>query len=286
MGTGPEAADDALGEPLRDPLRRHRLAEDQVKFLRYQAATGPAYGVLNPDGTVSALEGSPLGEHRIGATVGPLDALRLLAPLDPPKIICVGLNYKDHVAESGAKMPEFPLYFMKPRTTLVGHGAPVIYPKDSSVVHYEAELVAVIGKAGRRIPAERALEHVLGYTCGNDVSARDFQRREMAQGFILHGKGFDTFAPLGPVVNTEIDGRDLAIELRLNGEVKQKSRTSQLIFGIEQLVADLSSFITLEPGDVIMTGTTSGVGPIKPGDVMEVEIEGIGTLRNPVVAEE
>jgi len=256
-----------------------------VKFLRYRGSTGPSYGVLGADGTVSALDGSPLGQNRVGAAVGPIGSLRLLAPLEPPKIICVGLNYHDHVAESNAKTPEFPLYFMKPRTTLIGHGEAIVYPKDSSVVHYEAELVVVIGKTGRRISAANAMSHVLGYTCGNDVSARDFQSREMAKGFILHGKGFDTFAPLGPVVNTDVDGRDLAIELRLNGVVKQKSRTSQLIFGIPELIEDISGFITLEPGDVIMTGTTGGVGPVKPGDVVEVEVEGIGTLRNPVVAE-
>jgi len=241
--------------------------------------------VLEGDGTVTALEGSPLGEHRPGAAVGPIDGLRLLPPVEPPKIICVGMNYADHVAEAKAKMPEFPLYFMKPRTALVGHGEPIVYPKDSTVVHYEAELVIVIGKAGRRIPEGEALGHVLGYTCGNDVSARDWQRKEMAEGFLLHGKGFDTFAPIGPLVDTEVDGRDLAIELRLNGEVKQSSRTSQFIFGVEKMVSDISQFMTLEPGDLILTGTTSGVGPIQPGDVVEVEVEGIGTLRNPVVAE-
>ncbi len=257
-----------------------------MRFLRYRAPIGPSYGVVDADGVVFALEGSPLGENRKGAAIGPIDSLELLAPIEPPKIICVGLNYRDHVAESGAAVPEFPLYFMKPRTTLLGQFGRVVYPKDSKVVHYEAELVVVIGRAGRRISAANALEHVLGYTCGNDISARDFQAREMAKGFVLHGKAFDTFAPLGPFVDTDIDGRDLAIELRLNGEVKQKSRTSQLIFGVPELIEDISSFLTLEPGDVIMTGTTGGVGPIQPGDDMEVEIEGIGTLRNSVVAEE
>lgn len=256
-----------------------------MKFLRYQTPSGPAHGTLADDGTVYQLEGWPLGGHRAGAAVGPIDSLTLLAPVEPGKIICVGLNYHDHVAESHAQTPEFPLYFMKPRNSLVGHSAAVVYPKDSKNVHYEAELVIVIGRKGRRIPASEALAHVLGYTAGNDISARDFQSREMAKGFILHGKGFDTFAPLGPVVNTEIDGRDLAIEMRVNGEVKQKSRTSQLIFGVEQLIEDISSFTTLEPGDLIYTGTTGGVGPIKPGDVMEVELEGIGVLRNPVIAE-
>jgi len=257
-----------------------------MKFLRYQSSSGPAYGVLASDGTVQALQGTPYGDHQVGPAVGPVGGLQLLAPVEPAKIICVGLNYVDHVAESGGKMPEFPLYFMKPRTTLLGHGASIVYPKDSTVVHYEAELVVVIGRGGRRISERNALEHVLGYTCGNDISARDWQRKEMAQGFLLHGKAYDTFAPMGPVVDTDVDGRDLAIQLRLNGEVKQKSRTSQLIFGVPRLISDLSQFLTLETGDVIMTGTTAGVGPVKPGDVVEVEIEGIGTLRNTVVAED
>ncbi len=257
-----------------------------MKYLRYQGPSGPEYGVLGDEGDVYALLGSPLEEYRIGERVGPVGSLKLLEPVEPTKIICVGLNYADHAAESNEAPPEFPLYFMKPRTTLIGPGANIVYPKDSKVVHYEAELVVVIGKKGRRIPAARALEYVHGYTCGNDVSARDFQSREMAKGFILHGKGFDTFAPIGPVVDTGIDGSDLAIQLRLNGQVKQKSRTSQLIFNVPQLIEDISSFCTLEPGDIIMTGTTAGVGPIKPGDSVEVEVEGIGILRNPVVAEE
>jgi 2-keto-4-pentenoate hydratase/2-oxohepta-3-ene-1,7-dioic acid hydratase in catechol pathway len=257
-----------------------------MRFLRYQSSSGPAYGVLDTDGTVRALEGSPLGEHHVGAVVGPMASLHLLPPVESPTVICVGMNYADHVAESHAKMPEFPLYFLKPRTALVGHGDPIVYPRDSSNVHYEAELTVVIGRRGRRIPEAEALGYVLGYTCANDVSARDWQRKEMAEGFLMHGKGFDTFAPIGPVVDTDVDASDLAIELRLNGEVKQKSRTSQLIFSVPRLIADLSQFMTLEPGDVILTGTTSGVGPVRPGDRVEVDIEGIGVLHNPVIADE
>jgi 2-keto-4-pentenoate hydratase/2-oxohepta-3-ene-1,7-dioic acid hydratase in catechol pathway len=175
---------------------------------------------------------------------------------------------------------------MKPQSALIGPNQPVIYPKDSTAVGYEAELVVVIGKGGRRISKERALEHVLGYTCGNDVSARDFQRKEMAQGFLLHGKGFDSFAPVGPVVVTDIDGSDLAIQARVNGETKQTSRTSQFIFNVPYLIDDLSSFTTLHAGDIILTGTPAGVGLVKPGDVVEVEIERIGVLRNTYVAEE
>jgi 2-keto-4-pentenoate hydratase/2-oxohepta-3-ene-1,7-dioic acid hydratase in catechol pathway len=256
-----------------------------MKFLRYESSSGPAYGVLESDGTVYALEGSPLGDHSWGAAVGPIDSLKLLVPVEPPKVICVGMNYADHVAEANAKMPTFPLYFMKPRTALVGHGGEIIYPKDSTNVHYEAEFTIVIGKEGRRIPESEALDYVLGYTLANDVSARDWQRKEMAEGFLLHGKAFDTFAPVGPIVDTDIDGSDLPIELRLNGEVKQKSRTSQLIFSVPFLIADVSQFITLEPGDLILTGTTSGVGPMKPGDTVEIEVEGLGVLRNTVVAE-
>lgn len=257
-----------------------------MRFLRYQSPAGPAYAVVDTAGTVRALKGSPLGDHEVGDTVGPLESLRLLPPVEPPKVICVGMNYADHVAESHAKMPEFPLYFLKPRTTLVGHGGSIVYPRDSSNVHYEAELTVVIGRQGRHIPEADALGYVLGYTCANDVSARDWQRKEMAEGFLMHGKGFDTFAPIGPVVDTDVDASDLAIELRLNGQVKQKSRTSQLIFSVPRLISDLSQFMTLEPGDVILTGTTSGVGPVRPGDMVEVDIEGIGVLRNPVTAEE
>lgn len=177
------------------------------------------------------------------------------------------------------------MLFMKPRTALIGHGASVIYPKISENVHYEAELVVVMGKRGKWIPKEKVGEHILGYTIGNDISARDWQRREMANGFILWGKGMDTFGPVGPYVDTDIDASDLRIQLRVNGETKQDSRTSDLLFDVPHLVSELSKAFTFEPGDIVMTGTPSGVGPIKAGDVMEVEIEGLGILRNPVVAE-
>ena len=256
-----------------------------MKLLRYQSPVGPAYGVLESDGIVKSLAGSPFDEYTVGDQVGTFDNLTLLPPVEPPKTICVGLNYKLHIEESNAKTPEFPVLFMKPRTALIGHGASVVYPKISENVHYEAELVIVIGKKGRWIPKEKAFEYVLGYTIGNDISARDWQRKEMAMGFVLWGKGMDTFGPIGPVIDTDVDGTDLRIQLRVNGETKQDSRTSDLLFDIPTLISEISKAITLEPGDLIMTGTPSGVGPIKPGDVLEVEIENIGVLRNPVIAE-
>jgi 2-keto-4-pentenoate hydratase/2-oxohepta-3-ene-1,7-dioic acid hydratase in catechol pathway len=259
-----------------------------MKILRYQSPAGPTYGVLEADGSVRALEGSPFDAPlRAGAPTGKkVDDLQLLPPVEPPKCICVGLNYKKHIEETNAKTPEFPMLFMKPvHTALVGHGADVIYPKISHNVHYEAELVVVIGKRGKWIPREKVSEHILGYTIGNDISARDWQRKEMANGFILWGKGMDTFGPVGPWIDTEVDGSDLRLQLRLNGEVKQDTRTSDLLFDVPHLISELSKAFTLEPGDMIMTGTPSGVGPIQPGDVMEVELEKVGILRNKVVAE-
>jgi len=258
-----------------------------MRILRYQSSSGPAYGLLDADGqTVRKLNGSPFANPTAGDVVGKVDSLTLLPPVEAPKCICVGLNYKKHIEETNAKTPEFPMLFMKPvNTALVGHGHDVVYPKISNNVHYEAELVVVIGKQGKWIPKEKVAEHVLGYTIGNDISARDWQRREMANGFILWGKGMDTFGPIGPWVDTDVDASDLRLQLRVNGQVKQDTRTSDLLFDVPHLVSEISKAITLEPGDLIMTGTPSGVGPIQPGDVMEVELEKVGVLRNKVVAE-
>ena len=229
---------------------------------------------------------------QLGAALG-LDSVKLRAPLPrPPKIICIGLNYRDHAAEAKMPIPEVPTVFSKYATSVTGHGCPIVLPKNSVKPDYEAEFAVVIGKGGRHIPEDRWREHVFGYTIVNDVSARDFQ---MATSQWMMGKTFDTFAPMGPVIVTadEIaDPHSLRIALRLNGEVLQDSNTSNLIFGVDKLVAFLSSVFTLEPGDVISTGTPAGVGfarkpPVwlKAGDEVAVEVEGIGTLVNPVVAE-
>jgi 2-keto-4-pentenoate hydratase/2-oxohepta-3-ene-1,7-dioic acid hydratase in catechol pathway len=219
--------------------------------------------------------------------------VELLAPVpDPAKIVCLGLNYRDHAAETGAEPPAEPILFSKYATALIGHGAPIVLPRASDEVDYEAELVVVIGRGGRDIPESRAFEHVGGYAVGHDVSARDWQLRKPGRQWMA-GKTFDTFAPVGPSVVTADEVPDphaLGIRLRLNGDTMQDSNTSQLIFRIDAVIAHLSRIFTLEPGDLIFTGTPPGVGMarkppvwLKPGDVVEVEIDGLGTLRNPVV---
>jgi len=207
------------------------------------------------------------------------------------KIICIGLNYRDHVLETGATVPERPVVFNKTANALVRDGEPIRLPAVSQRVDYEAELVAVIGKTAKNVAEAEALDYVAGYACGNDVSAREWQREAPAGQWLL-AKSFDTFAPLGPVVAAEQvgDPGNLGIELRLNGVTMQKSNTNQLIFPVPKLIAYVSQVMTLEPGDVIYTGTPGGVGDgrtppvyLKPGDLVEVEIEKIGVLRNPVV---
>ncbi|HEX6961417.1 MAG TPA: fumarylacetoacetate hydrolase family protein [Lacipirellula sp.] len=224
----------------------------------------------------------------------PLISVRLLPPvLDPQKIICVGLNYADHAAETGATAGEEPVIFCKFPTAIIGPEQPIELPPESNQVDYEAELVVVIGRMARRVTREQAWDHIAGYACGHDVSARDWQKHKPGKQWLL-GKSFDTFAPLGPWLATPEEIRDpgqLHIELRLNGQVMQSSSTEQLIFPVDYLVSYLSHVCTLFPGDLIYTGTPPGVGMartppvfLKPGDVAEVTIDGLGTLRNPVVA--
>lgn len=227
-------------------------------------------------------------------TAGTLEEIRLLAPVpDPRKVICIGLNYKDHAEESGLKIPTEPVVFNKFPTAVTGHNSPILLPPTSSEVDYEAELVIVIGKPGRDIAKSQAMEHVAGYTAGHDVSARDWQIKKDGKQWLM-GKSFDTFAPMGPALVTadEVPNpHNLAIHFRLNGETMQDSTTGQMIFRVEELVAYVSQVCTLETGDVIFTGTPPGVGfarkpPVflKPGDTCEVEIEKLGVLRNQCVA--
>ena len=257
-----------------------------MKLIRYEMGGEAAYGSLQDDGSILGIDGCPYGDYEVGGTEANLSDVRVLAPVaNPAKVIGVGLNYVLHIEESGMATPEIPMLFVKPSTAVIGNGDPIVYPTGVEEVEYEAELAVVIGKTARNVSEDDALDYVLGYTCGNDVSARAIQRAEMAMGCLLICKGFDTFAPMGPVITTDIDPSNLAVKARLNGEERQNSNTSDLLFNVPQLISYISDAITLLPGDVIYTGTPAGVGPMAPGDVVEIEIEGVGVLRNPVVAQ-
>lgn len=211
------------------------------------------------------------------------DDLRVLAPVKPSKIVCVGLNYRDHALEQQKPLPEEPLIFLKPASAVIGPGEPIEVPEWAGRVDHEAELGLVIGRRARNVKMQRAYEYILGLIAVNDVTARDLQARD---GQYTRCKGFDTFAPIGPCIAVGLDGRDLQVKAFVNGDIRQDSRTRELIFTIPELVEFISSVMTLEPGDIIATGTPSGVGPIRPGDSATVYVEGVGALTNPVVARE
>ncbi|MFD2370907.1 fumarylacetoacetate hydrolase family protein [Brevibacillus sp. GCM10020057] len=213
----------------------------------------------------------------------PLDEIVLKAPSAPSKVVCIGINYRDHAAEMDIDLPEEPLMFLKPSTTVVGPGEPIVYPKLTQNLHYEGELAVVIKKEAKQVKAEDAEDYILGFTCAIDVTARDLQ---MSDGQWTRAKGFDTFCPLGPAIAAKLDYQNLRIVTKVNGEVRQDANTSQMIFTIPQLVEAVSAVMTLLPGDVILTGTPSGVGELRPGDEVSVTIEGIGTLATHVVQAE
>jgi 2-keto-4-pentenoate hydratase/2-oxohepta-3-ene-1,7-dioic acid hydratase in catechol pathway len=214
----------------------------------------------------------------------PLAEVRLLAPILPSKVICIGKNYADHVAEMGGDPPPEPVIFLKPSTAVCGPGDAIARPTWlSERVDYEGELAVVIGRLCRQVPADRAGDVIFGYTCANDVTARDLQARD---GQWARAKGFDTFCPLGPWIETDVDPADLELTTRLNGEVRQNSRTSLLLHDVSALVTFVTQVMTLLPGDVLLTGTPAGIGPMDKGDEVSVSIEGIGTLTNPVTDEE
>ena len=257
-----------------------------MKIIRYKTGNKTAYGILNDDDSIAELIGSPFDEFKVGGKVAILGEVQPIPPVNPSKIICVGLNYLSHIKELDLPTPKFPMLFMKPNTSLIGPDDPIIYPLKSTHVDYEAELVAVIGKETRHVHEKDALDYVLGYTCGNDVSERTIQFAEMKNGAMLIGKGFDTFCPLGPVIDTSIDPTNAGVMARLNGTLKQNSNTADLLFSVSKLVSYISEAMLLLPGDVIFTGTPAGVSPIGPGDTVEIEISGVGILRNPVIKEE
>ncbi len=253
-----------------------------MRFIRYKhGKDAPRYGWLL-ENLVGPIEGSPFEEYRRLEADLPLEQARLLAPVLPGKIICVGRNYIAHAKEHNSEVPDIPLLFLKPPSAVIGPGETILLPPQSEQVEHEAELVVVIGKRGRWIQTENALEYVAGYTIGNDVTARDLQRRD---GQWTRSKGFDTFCSIGPWLETEFDPADAMITCHVNGEMRQMASTRDMVFGVRQIVAFASTIMTLLPGDLIMTGTPSGVGPLTSGDVVEVAIEGLGKLNNPVAAE-
>jgi 2-keto-4-pentenoate hydratase/2-oxohepta-3-ene-1,7-dioic acid hydratase in catechol pathway len=251
-----------------------------MKIIRYVLdGEKPSFGVLQA-GVVFALEGDLFDCPTAGRQIAPLEDVRLLALGQPSKIIAAGRNYAAHAAEFDNVVPAEPLIFFKPPSAIIGPAEPIELPPQSSRVDHEAELVVVIGRRGRHIPKDQALDYVLGYTCGNDVTARDLQHSEQLW---TRAKGFDTFAPLGPWIETELDPAELEITARVNGEVRQRANTRQLAFDVPVLINYISAVMTLEPGDLIFTGTPAGVSPLQPGDRVEVEVEGLGVLVNPVL---
>lgn len=257
-----------------------------LHIARYALDGRVHYGIVEDDASIARLETSPFDELRTSGVKDALAAVRILAPVHQPRVFGLGYNYKAHNIESGKAVPTLPILFMKPSTAVIGTGESIIYPVGGDNIHFEGELVVVIGKLARHVPEAHALEYVLGYTCGNDISDRVLQRREGEFGCLLAGKGSDTFAPMGPLIATGLDPSNLRIVTRVNGVVRQDGNTANLLFPVPYIIAYLSRHMTLLPGDMIMTGTPAGVGPISVGDTIEVEIPGIGVLRNDVVAED
>ena len=251
-----------------------------MKIIRFEYRGKIEYGVIEGK-TVNLIKGSIFDDDiKLTGTSVSADNLNPLAPAIPSKVICVGLNYKDHAKELDMPLPEEPILFLKPPTAVIGPGDEIIYPPQAHRLDYEAELAVVIKRIAKNIPKDRVNSYILGYTCLNDVTARDLQKKD---GQWTRAKSFDTFCPIGPYIVTGIDAHDLKIELYLNNEVRQSSSTCNLIFAIEYLVSFISGIMTLYPGDVVATGTPPGVGSLAKGDEVEVRIEGIGTLKNKVV---
>ena len=255
-----------------------------MRIARISRPAGPAFAEIRDDHAI-LLDGHPFGGVvRHAGQAAPLESVTLLAPVIPTKILCVGKNYADHAKEMGGEVPAGPLIFSKPATSVIGPGDTIRLPSLSSNVHHEAELAVVIGRLTRKVAAEDALGSVFGYMCANDVTARDLQRSD---GQWTRAKGFDTFCPLGPWVETDVNPADgLSVRCTVNGEVRQDGTTADLVFDIAQLVAYCAAFATLLPGDVLLTGTPAGVGPLVDGDTVTVAVEGLGELTNTCVADD
>lgn len=251
-----------------------------MKIVRFKAGDDIAYGLAEAEG-VTLYQGSPFFVWEPTETVIPWEKVQLLAPTLPSKVICVGKNYVDHAVEFDGEVPEEPLIFMKPATSVIGPDARIVLPPQSDLIHHEAEVVAVIGRIAKNVKAEDASQYVFGYTAGNDITARDLQAKD---GQWTRAKGFDTFCALGPAIETEFDPLEkMGVECRVNGELRQSGFTSEMVFGVAEVLEYVSAVMTLLPGDVIMTGTPAGVGPIEHGDLVEVEVDGIGVMANTAV---
>ncbi|GAA4886822.1 fumarylacetoacetate hydrolase family protein [Saccharopolyspora cebuensis] len=260
-----------------------------MRLARVAHSDGVSFVALEPDPSAPRekilaveIDQHPFGEPTYTGRTWPMADVRLLAPILPTKVICVGKNYAEHAREMGGEPPENPVIFMKPSTTVTGPNAPIKLPANSERVDFEGELAAVVGQPCKNVPAARGGEVLLGYTIANDVTARDQQQ---ADGQWTRAKGYDTFCPLGPWIDTEVTPNDLALRTELDGEVKQESRTSLLLHDVGSLVAWISRVMTLLPGDVILTGTPAGVGPMQDGQTVSVSIDGLGALTNPIQAE-
>jgi len=259
-----------------------------VRIARFALNGEVSFGVVEGPGAdpadlvVAALQGHPFAPFAFTGARHRLPDVRLLAPVLPSKVVCVGKNYADHVKEmGGSEAPADPVVFLKPSTSVIGPGDPIVLPRNSTQVDHEAELGIVIGRLCREVPRERAGDVILGYTCGNDVTARDHQK---ADGQWTRGKGHDSFCPIGPWVETDLDVTDLAVQCAVDGQIRQDGRTKELLHDVPAIIEWVTAFMTLLPGDVILTGTPAGVGPLEPGNAVTVLVEGIGPLTNPVVA--
>ena len=259
-----------------------------MRIARFSVDDEPKYGLVETDdpeglvGTVAVLDSDPLYRPvQLTGEVLQLADVRLLAPVIPrSKVVCVGRNYADHAAELGNDVPAEPMIFLKPNTSVIGPRDGIVYPEQTNDLQFEGELAIVIGRICRDLPKERAEEVIFGYTIANDVTARDLQKSD---GQWARAKGYDTFCPLGPWIQTDLDVADLRVTTTLNGETKQDGRTSQFIFDIPTVLAYITSFTTLLPGDVVLTGTPAGVGPMLPGDSVSITVDGLGTLTNRVI---
>src|SRR5262245_49161906 len=269
-----------LGALLQAPP--HLAADAKVtRYCRFQTGCLIAYGVVEGD-RITQIDGDPFGPWKKTPKTYTLGEVKLLVPCQPTQVLAMAGNYKSHLKDG--VIPEkfkIPQIFYKTVSCVVPSGAEIVIPKGTTDVHYEAELVLVIGKRAKNVPKERALEYVIGATCGNDVSARDWQKNDVQW---WRAKGSDTFGPTGPIIVSGLNFDNLLVQMRLNGEVKQKERTSDMIHDCATMVSYISDHVTLNPGDLIFTGTSGHTTPMKPGDIAEVEIEGIGILRNPVTA--